>query len=658
MTEQDAIAGGPQPTKVVGSAVRNVDAVDKVTGAARYALDLAWPGVLHAAVVRSQRAHALVTSIDVEQALQLPGVRRVVTHDDLDGVFAYFGHRQPDHAILAPGRVRYWGEPVAVVVADTLIAARDAAEAVYVEYDDLDELMDIDAALAPGAPQLHPERPAEGTPYGAQCLSGPAGTNEGFTATLGWGDVDAAMATAAHVVSTRLDYPMLFAYPMEPYCAQARFIDGALEVESNAQHPFQVQQDLARVFGLDLNRVRISVPLLGGGYGAKSYTKLEPLAAVCARVTGEAVRVALDVEESMYTTRADAARVQVTTGFDGEGHILARDNSVVLDTGAYADNSPRVLFKAAETCFGPYRVPHLRVRGSAVFTTTTPASSYRGFGAYHTNAASEANMDQAARILGLDGLAIRLRNLVGPGDELIPGTRPVDADLAEDLRMMHKSLDAEVRPGRLRGCGFGCSLSPEGADPTSVVIVRLLADGSAVLLVGSTEMGQGARTVLSQIVAEELGLPLQRVAVAPTDTLRSPYQWTTGASRTTGVVGLSVQRACADVRAQLLQMAAELSGQPAAEWSWDDGRLRNGHRETRTPAQVLAEWFGGSGIGEIVGTGRTQRRGDLALAPALWEVGMAGVVIGIDPDTGQIELEQLVTVADVGKAINPANVRG
>jgi CO/xanthine dehydrogenase Mo-binding subunit len=644
--------------RVVGQPVHNVDASDKVTGAARYAVDLAWPGVLHGAVIRSQRAHALVTSIDAEQALHLPGVKAIVTFEDLDGLFPFFGHRQPDHPVLAPGRVRYWGEPVAVIVAETLQAAQDASEEVYVEYEDLEELMDVDAARAPGAPELHPERPPAGAPYGADCISGPTGTNEGFTAALGWGDVDAAMAAAAHVVRTRVDYPMLFGYPMEPYCSQARFVDGSLEVESNAQHPFQVQRDLARMFALELNRVRVSVPLLGGGYGAKSYTKLEPLAACCAWVVGEPVRIALDVEESMYTTRTDGAQVSVVSGFDADGRILAREIEVVLDTGAYADNSPRVLYKSVETCFGPYRVPALRVNAVGVFTNTTPASSYRGFGAYHTNAASESNLDQAAAIIGIDGMEIRLRNLIGRGEQLIPGTKPVDADLAEDLRILRRSLGAEVPPGRLVGYGFGCSLSPEGADPTSVAIVRLLADGTAVLMVGSTEMGQGARTVLSQMVAEELGLTLERVTVAPSDTLLSPYQWTTGASRTTAVVGLSVQRACIDARNQLLAMAAELGPGAAEDWTWENDHVHGPQGRTRTPTEVMTEWFGGAGIGEIVGTGRTQRRKDLHLSPALWEVGMAGVVISIDPDTGQITLEQLVTLADVGKAINPANVRG
>ena len=358
----------------------------------------------------------------------------------------------------------------------------------------------------------------------------------------------------------------------------------------------------------------------------------------------------------MCTSRADGAVVSVTTGFDPSGGILARDIRIVLDTGAYADNSVRVLRKAVECCFGPYRVPALRVRASAIYTNTVPASSYRGFGAYHTNPASESNLDIAAEKMGIDPLDIRLRNVAKPGESIIPGSRPLDADLAADLHVVRESLSVSPNPGKLQGIGFGCALSPEGADPTSIAIVRLLADGTALLMVGSTEMGQGSRTVLAQIVAEELGLTIDQVTLAPTDTQLVPFQWTTGASRTTAVVGLSVQRACADVRRQLIDMAAEMSPE-GVEWRWQDVCLRSSSSVVRTLAEVICEWFGGQ-RGEVVGVGRTQKRGDLEQWPSLWEVGVAGVVVSVDAETGHVEIDQLVTVADVGKAINPKSVKG
>ncbi len=643
--------------RVVGQDVKRVDVEDKVRGRAGYVVDLPWTDTLHGAVVRAERAHAYVTAIRTEEALTMPGVTAVVTGSDLDGIFPYFGHYRSDHQILVLEKVRYFGEPVAVVIADTLQHALDAASLVDVEYDILDELMDVGQALAPGVDLIH-EYPSEERPFGPHFSRGAEGTNEAFTTTMEWGDVESAMAQAVHTERTQVEYPKLYPYPMESYAAQARFTSGVLEVESNAQHPFQVQKDLARVFSLGLNHVRVTSKTIGGGYGSKSYTKIEPLAAVCAHVTGRPVRIALTLEESMYTSRADGAVVGVVTGFDDQGRILARDIDITLDTGAYADNSVRVLRKSLETCFGPYRVPAIRVRGRAVYTNTTPASSYRGFGAFHTNPASESNLDQAAEALGIDPLEIRLRNLAKAGEAIIPEYRAIDADLAADLVAVHEVLEVVPREGKLQGVGFGCALSPEGADPTSVAIVRLLVDGSALLMIGSTEMGQGGHTTLAQIVAEELGLELDQIRLAPTDTHLVPFQWTTGASRTTAVVGRSVQRACQDVRRQLVEMAADLAGDAPEAWSWSYGAVVGPQGQQILPSwQIISEWFGPN-RGEVVGTGRTQKRGDLDEVPSLWEVGIAGVVVSVDPQTGQIELDQLVTVADVGKAINPKSVRG
>lgn len=643
--------------RVVGHSLTRVDALDKVTGKARYSVDLAFPDTLHGVVVRAQRAHALITRIDTEAALRRPGVRAVVTGADLTGLFPRFGHHHPDHEILAWERVRYWGEPVAVVLADTREQARDARDDVVVDYEELEPLMDVASAMRPDAPLIHPDKPETGSRFGP-VKAGRRDTNEGFTASLDWGDVDAAVASAPYTVKTKSRYPMLYAYAMEPYSAQARFVDGTLEVVAGAQHPFQVQRDLARVFELDLNRVRVTSPLIGGGYGSKSYTKIEPLAAVCSRAAGGLpVKIVLDVEESMYTTRSDSAEVEVTTAFDREGQILARDINIVLDTGAYADNSPQVLARCVSRCFGPYRIPALRVRASAVYTNTAPASSYRGFGSFQTNIVSEANMARAALELGIHPLDLRLRNVVARGEELIPGMRPIDADLTEDMRLLGDMLVVDPKPGKLQGVGFACSATDAGANPTSTAIVRLLADGSAILMCGSAEMGQGSRTVLGQIVAEELGLGLDRVKVVQSDTLLTPFQWTTGASRTTTIVGLSVQRACQDLQRQVVDLAADLAGGPRESWRWEDGVVQSEDGERRVADEILREWFGGA-YGELIGTGRTQKRGDIEPLPAFWEIGMVGVVVDIDPDTGQVEVDQLVTLADVGRAINPAAIEG
>jgi CO/xanthine dehydrogenase Mo-binding subunit len=647
--------------------VRRTDFAEKVTGTAMYCIDLTVEGMLHAQVVRSDRAHARILAVRADEARSAPGVAAVLTSADLDGLFPRFGHIIPDHYILASDKVRYYGEPVALVVAETLFQAADAAELVTVEYEDLPAVMTAEEALRPGAPLVHEQLYATGSdssfldlPGGREDTGNSSGrSNVAHEVSLGWGDVDAALAESSLVVQGESVFPMLYAYAMEPYNALASFRDGSLVVHSTAQHPFMVRDDLARIFRLPLSRVRVISPYLGGGYGSKSYTKVEPMAAVASRATGRPVKLVLSVEESIYTTRVDAARVRVRSGFDSNGRLQARDIDIELDSGAYADNSPLVLDKAVNRCFGPYRVPHVRVRGRSVYTNTSPASSYRGFGAPQGALAGETNMDQAAERLGLSPADIRRRNLVGPKEELIPGKRPMDADLLADLDLLTASLEKGARPqaGELYGIGFACTASDAGAFPVSTATVRLATDGSVTVLSGSTEMGQGSRTVLGQIAAEELGVDLATVQVVQSDTAATSYERTTGASRTTTLTGLAVQRACADVRGKLRDMAAETFGCEAGDVQVGGGRVRGpGGQDVSLGAAVTA-WFGAKS-GEVTGVGIVRRSGDTASMPPFWEIGMAGLALAVDPETGRVRVDQLVTVGDVGFALNPRAVEG
>lgn len=640
----------------IGRSVQRVDAIAKVTGAAKYAVDLSAPGMMHGVAVRSTRAHATITEISVDRAVALPGVSAVITADDLTGLFRHFGHIVPDHPILAIDRVRYYGEPVALVIADSVHAAADAAELVRVRYEDLPVMIEPDDALVEGAELIHPESYGVGDRSFEEAHSEFERNNIAHTAELDWGDVDAAMESAHLVVETSARYPMLYAYAMEPYNAVAQFDEGTLEVVSTAQHPFQVREDLARIFDLPLNRVRVRSPLLGGGYGSKSYTKIEPLAAVGAWVVGRPVKVVLDVEGAIHTTRADSAVVRVKSGFSDHGDILARDIDITFNTGAYADNGPLVLTKSVMRASGPYRISNLRVRGRAVFTNTVPSSSYRGFGAPQGNLAGEMNIDQAADLLGVDPADLRRRNLVGPGERHLPGKRGMDADLIADLDIVVTRLGWGQDTPEGTGIGFGCSASDAGAFPVSTATVRLFADGSALVLTGSTEMGQGSRTALAQIAAEELGVGIDSVRVVQSDTAMTPYERTTGASRTTTLTGLAVQRACRDALSKLRSMGAEVFEVPIEEVKVAEGAVLTSD-DSASYDGVIQSWFGGR-MGEVTGIGIVRRSGDLEELPPFWEIGMVGVKVSVDHVTGRVSVEHLVTVGDVGHAINPAMVEG
>ena len=687
------------------------DAWEKVTGRARYAVDMVLPNMAHAAVVRSERAHAYIASIDRAPAEAAPGVIAVVTSDDLGDLGRRFGHIVPDHAILAIDKVRYYGEPVAVVVAETPHQAADAAALVWVDYDDLPALTDAASALASDA-LIHEQSYVEP----GQDFLGVAPTasadNVAHRDELAWGDTESALAAAATVVETTTKFPLVYGYAMETYNALADWQPGSLHVVSTAQHPLMVRKELARMFSLPLAAVRVEVPYIGGGYGSKSYTKLEPLAAASSWAAGRPVKVTTDIEAAMYTTRADGALATVRTGFDADGRIMARDIEIRFDTGAYADNSPLVLTKSINRSFGPYRMPNLRVRGVAVYTNTSPASSYRGFGAPQAALAGELNMDMAADRLGIDPVELRRRNLLAPGDTLIDGKRPLDADLAADLDAIVCALDgraadrdasggAASEAGVRRGRAVAVTASDAGASPISTAQVRMHADGSVTLLVSSTEMGQGSSTALAKIAARELHLHPESVAVGQSDTRFTPFEWTTGASRTTTVVGLAVQAACADLWDNLRAKAAESAGVPVDQTEVRDGLVHVNLAATGdsgcssesgvgpaagdggsgsesgvvsaagdggsgsesnsvsalTPADVIRQWFGAD-AGEVVGVGVIRRDGATAMLPPFWEIGAVGVEVAVNIATGEVTVEHLVTVGDVGHAVNPDLVKG
>ena len=698
------------------------DAWEKVTGRARYAVDATMPNMAHAAVVRSERAHARVVGIDRAEAEAAPGVVTVVTAEDLGDLARRFGHIVPDHAILAVDKVRYYGEPVAVVVAETPHEAADAAELVWVDYDDLPALTDAATALASDV-LIHEQSYLEPGQKFLDVAPAASTDNVAHRDELAWGDAEAALAAAATVVETTTTFPLVYGYAMETYNALADWQPGSLYVVSTAQHPLMVRRELARMFSLPLAAVRVEVPYIGGGYGSKSYTKLEPLAAAASWAAGRPVKVTTDVEAAMYTTRADGALVTVRTGFDTGGLITARDIDIRFDTGAYADNSPLVLTKSINRSFGPYRMPNLRVRGVAAYTNTSPASSYRGFGAPQAALAGELNMDMAADRLGIDAVELRRRNLLAPGETIIEGKRPLDADLAADLDAIVSALDqhaaerdADVQvtgdqhaaePGTRRGRAVALTASDAGASPISTAQVRMHADGSVTLLVSSTEMGQGSRTALAQIAARELCVPIEAVAVGQSDTRFTPFEWTTGASRTTTVVGLAVQAACDDLWDNLRAKAADSAGVSVDDVVVHGGRIHlaadisdtvsgsgaggdvmgehgtdlgagaadalgAGERGTGAadaapvvkdsssglaPGEVIRQWFGAD-AGEVVGVGVVRRDGATEVLPPFWEIGAVGVEVSVDEATGEVTVEHLVTVGDVGHAVNPDLVKG
>src|SRR2546422_696500 len=411
-------------------------------------------------------------------------------------------------------------------------------------------LIAVESALADGAPLVHESAYRTGGFRGFDDPASAQVTNICQRIHLEWGDVAAAFTRAAHAIEGEFFFPMAYAYAMEPYVSIADYNDEGLTVHSSAQHPFIVRNDLAKVFGLALNRVRLIVPFVGGGYGSKSYTKIEPLTAACSWKARRPVKLQLSVEEAMLTTRNDDARVRIRMAADREGRFVGLEATIHLNTGAYAENSPLVARRAANRVIGPYRIPNVKVDCYAVYTNTVPASSFRGFGATQVTFPRESQIDELAERLGCDPIELRRKNLAARGESIHSGLRPLDADLPGDLSILVKTLTDRPLP-KGRGRAVGCSASDAGSDPVSSAVVQVYGDGSVSVVMGTTEMGQGSHTVVRQIAAEEMGAAIESVRVVSCDTAITPFDRSTGASRSTTTMGRAVLEACRDAISQL-----------------------------------------------------------------------------------------------------------
>ncbi len=621
----------------LGHSVARKDAAEKLRGQARYVGDISVPGMLHGAVLRSEIPAGRIRSIDTATAQAMPGVRCILVGADLRDLDPFYGHAIRDRPIIAIDVVRFAGEPVAVVAAETEAEATAAVRAIRVDYEPLPGAVDLDRALAPDGPLVHTEPARGGAFHGLGNLPERLG-NVCYRYELDWGDTDAAFAEADIVVEDVYEFGSAYQYSMETHACIAQVEGEDITVWANCQHPFLVRAEMASVFGVPLSRVRIIVPFLGGGFGSKSYTRMEPLTIAVARKAGRPVRVVNRVDEAMLTSRQHSMRVRMRTAARADGTLVARDARCWFDTGAYADNGPRVVATGGDAAPGPYRWESARVCADCVYTNTSPAGSYRAFGAVHVQWAGEQQVDQIARRVGIDPLEMRRRNLLRPGELVRPGGKPLDADLVGDVEKVAEALGWDRAREPWVGRGLSVGVLAAGAHPVSCATVRLEADGEVTVFVGTTEVGQGARTVMSQIAAEVLGLPVERVRMQGTDTRFTPYDRSTGASRSTTVAGLAVQRAAEDLRAQL---AAIAGGEP----------------DPADHVALMRRHFGFAG-GELIGRAdvHPEGSGSYEEGPVFWEVCVAAAEVEVDPETGILHVRRTATCADVGRAINPGFV--
>jgi CO/xanthine dehydrogenase Mo-binding subunit len=655
----------------LGASLPRLEAKDKIVGAARYIDDVVRPGMLYAAVAQSPYAHARIRGYDISKAASLPGVRAIVTGPDLPT--RRVGGMIKDETTLAVGKVRYVGEPVAAVAARDPTTARLAAQLIEVDYEPLEPVLSIDAALAPGAPLLHEELGSY-----IKTMDGNSHGNVVWESQLAEGDPDAAWAQCDVIVEGTYETQAQQHGYMETNGAVAEVEpNGRITIVATCQSVHHVQTRVADELGIPMSQVRVQVSRVGGGFGGKHATNIHTIAALLSQRTGKPVKLVLSRTLDMEIQRSrHPARIVMKTGCRRDGTILARTAEITLDGGAFADESPNVLAFAMLMARGPYSIPNVRIRGRAVYTNKLRAGSFRGFGNPQATFAGESQIDELAAKAGLDPLALRLANAMKAGERWIGGHTIPTCQLSTCLERVRAAQRRAAplpppRPGRRRGIGFASVTHISGLMGTSAS-VHLRADGSVALNTGCVDIGQGSDTVMTQLCASVLKIPVERVAYAPQDSDLSPYNWKTAGSRSTYMTGRAVVAATNVVREKLLQHASEifecaaadlelrpggrigLAGVPGKEIQFKDVALRSLFRsggpivgfngfvfdgERFDPKRSLIERLAFDNLG-------------------VYTFGAQCVEVEVDEVTGKIEVLRAWSAHDVGRAVNPVSCEG
>ena len=638
-----------------------VDAPQKVTGATRFAADVHVPGLLHGRPVLAIEAHAQIARIAVDDALAVPGVLAVLTAADLP---APGGGTFRTNEILAADEIIFAGQPVALVVAESEAAAQDGAELVVVESRTLPAVVDLEAAMAAGAPLARRPRAASEGSDAESIHAGVGGAEEEAPEEelsdnvlervyFANGDVDAALAESDVVVEGRFATGWVHQAYIEPQSATAWLEGDELVVSTSTQGTFLTRDELALIFGLPVAKVRVRGTPPGGAFGAKLLV-VEPLAAAAAIALGRPVRVTLTrTEDFAATNPAPAELVELRLGANAGGELTALDARLVVDRGANADWGIETI--TAVLSAGAYRWPAHRIRGYGVQTNRVTLGAYRGPGAPPAAFAVESLVDELAAKLGLDPLELRLANLLEEGDRGVDGKRWTATAVRECLERVreHPIWAGRGELGEDEGIGVAVGHWPGGAEPAAASC-RLDPDGGLTIVHGAVDM-TGTETAFAAIAAEAFGVAPERVRLVAADTAAAPYAGVTGGSKITYTVGQAVLRAAEDARVRLLRVAAAELEVATEDLEVVDGVVRPvGVPDRGLPVEQLAKkalsWR--SRFEPIAGHGGS---GQASLAP-----GAAAHLahVRVDRETGEVRLLRYAVAQDVGRALNPALVEG
>jgi len=642
-----------------------MDSLERVTGRVSYTIDLQVPGMLHAKLLRSTMAHARIRAIDVSRARALPGVAAVLTGADLAArtdIQPWFGPVFRDQPILAIGKVRHVGEPVAAVAAVDLDVAQEAIDLIEVQYEELPAVFTLDEALADDAPLVHEEPPRVGQTFADLIIDTKSGTNVCNHFKLRKGNMEEGFGQADEVFEHVFTSPPAQHVPMETHACIADVRDGRVTVWVGAQIPFVVRSQLAEIFKLPQTRVRVIVPTLGGGYGAKCYPKIEPVTAVLSLAARRPVRLHLTREEEFVTITKHGVRIRMRTGVKRDGTITARQSECHFNTGAYGDIGPRLIKNGGYGTGGPHHIPNVAVDSYAVYSNIAPAGAFRGYGVSQAAWAYETQMDMIAEKLGLDPLDFRLRNLLTDGQRVMTGEDMFDAHFVELLERAATWIGWDggdpVRNGsKVRAKGLSCIIKGTVTPSTSTASAKLNDDSSLDVLTSSVEMGQGMHASLALMASQRLGVPVGSVNVSLPDTDVTPYDQQTSSSRTTHAMGTAVMGAVDEIREQLVALAADELEIAAADLEMGQGAVRVKGSPDRS--RTYGELVRASRSGNLLGSSTFRSEGGLDAETGLgigsvhWHQAAGAAEVEVDLETGKVDLLRYHAGVYAGRIINP-----
>jgi CO/xanthine dehydrogenase Mo-binding subunit len=652
-------------SKYVGTSVPRKDAIEKVTGSAQFIEDRFLGPMLYAKMKKSTVAHGKIKRLDISKALNHPGVKAVLTGKDYPNKIGLY---LVDRDFIAKEKVRFWGEPVAIVAATTERAAAEAVELIEVEYEVLPGVFDPLEAMKPDAPIIHEDL----ANYDIVPIFYPQpGTNIANHFKLRKGDIDKGFAEADLVIERDYYVPQMQHVPIETHKAAAHWSpDGKLTVWSTAQSPNVVRQLLAKAFEMPMHKIRVISSYIGGGFGCKAGASLEGLVVPLARkFPGYVVRIVFNREEDMQGTfTRQALFAHLKTGVRKDGRITALEYKMIWDGGAYTEYGVNIVRAAGYSSTGAYDIPNVKTDSYCVYTNNSIGGPVRGFGMCEMQWGIERQIEEIAKELKRDPLEVRLINGMKDGSSTAAGQVVKHVGFDKCLKVVAEQIGWGKKEGKYRGKGIAglvkCPAQPSNA--SSSAIIRINEDGTAHVMVGATEMGQGMLTAISQIAAETLHIPVEKIDIKVPDTDFTPYEWQSVGSRITYTCGTSVKRAAEDALGQIYRIAADLLEVSTDDLSFDGKKVfsikdPNITATIREIADSCKKCTGEGIAGPIIGRGSFVPSNMTNLDPETGQgnpgmfycFGATAVEVEVDPETGVVKILRLAASIDAGKAINP-----